>query len=319
MKHKFLQILLLIILTISIFIGPYSSFLNIKIYSESISIDVERGSSNFQILSNFIVDPSFVETIFIKLFLSLNPSNYQSGEYQVANKSIIDLHKQLTLGNTITHEITIVPGMNKYDINEIVNNSFLKNDCMFLNCLQSKYKFTEGLILPDTYYYKKGMQASTLFNRSSAELIKYVESIWETKPLTNPLQSPEDSLILASIIEKEAGNDFEKNKIAGVFLKRLKINMRLQADPTIIYGLLPNFDGDIKKSNIKDKKNPYNTYVIKSLPPTPIAVSSKSSIEASILSEPGEYLFFVANKKGSHYFSKTYNEHLEAVKLYQLK
>jgi len=319
LKHKFLQILLLIILTISIFIGPYSSFLNIKIYSESISIDVERGSSNFQILSNFIVDPSFVETIFIKLFLSLNPSNYQSGEYQVANKSIIDLHKQLTLGNTITHEITIVPGMNKYDINEIVNNSFLKNDCMFLNCLQSKYKFTEGLILPDTYYYKKGMQASTLFNRSSAELIKYVESIWETKPLTNPLQSPEDSLILASIIEKEAGNDFEKNKIAGVFLKRLKINMRLQADPTIIYGLLPNFDGDIKKSNIKDKKNPYNTYVIKSLPPTPIAVSSKSSIEASILSEPGEYLFFVANKKGSHYFSKTYNEHLEAVKLYQLK
>ena len=319
MKHKFLQILLLIILTISIFIGPYSSFLNIKIYSESISIDVERGSSNFQILSNFIVDPGFVETIFIKLFLSLNPSNYQSGEYQVANKSIIDLHKQLTLGNTITHEITIVPGMNKYDINEIVNNSFLKNDCMFLNCLQSKYKFTEGLILPDTYYYKKGMRASTLFNRSSAELIKYVESIWETKPLTNPLKSPEDSLILASIIEKEAGNNFEKNKIAGVFLKRLKINMRLQADPTIIYGLLPNFDGDIKKSNIKDKKNPYNTYVIKSLPPTPIAVSSKSSIEASILSEPGEYLFFVANKKGSHYFSKTYNEHLEAVKLYQLK
>jgi UPF0755 protein len=319
LKHKFLQILLLIILTISIFIGPYSSFLNIKIYSESISIDVERGSSNFQILSNFIVDPGFVETIFIKLFLSLNPSNYQSGEYQVANKSIIDLHKQLTLGNTITHEITIVPGMNKYDINEIVNNSFLKNDCMFLNCLQSKYKFTEGLILPDTYYYKKGMRASTLFNRSSADLIKYVESIWKTKPLTNPLKSPEDSLILASIIEKEAGNDFEKNKIAGVFLKRLKINMRLQADPTIIYGLLPNFDGDIKKSNIKDKKNPYNTYVIKSLPPTPIAVSSKSSIEASILSEPGEYLFFVANKKGSHYFSKTYNEHLEAVKLYQLK
>ena len=150
-------------------------------------------------------------------------------------------------------------------------------------------------------------------------LIKYVESIWKTKPLTNPLKSPEDSLILASIIEKEAGNDFEKNKIAGVFLKRLKINMRLQADPTIIYGLMPDFDGDIKKTDLRDKKNPYNTYVIKSLPPTPIAISSKSSIKASILSEPGDYLFFVANKKGSHYFSKTYKEHLEAVKLYQLK
>ena len=126
-------------------------------------------------------------------------------------------------------------------------------------------------------------------------------------------------MILASIIEKEAGNEIEKNKIAAVFLKRLDINMRLQADPTIIYGLMPDFDGDIKKTDLRDKKNPYNTYVIKSLPPTPIAISSKSSIKASILSEPGEYLFFVANKKGSHYFSKTYKEHLEAVKLYQLK
>ena len=95
--------------------------------------------------------------------------------------------------------------------------------------------------------------------------------------------------------------------------------MKLQADPTIIYGLMPNFNGDITRSNLKDKNNLYNTYTIKSLPPSPISVSSKTSIEAAILSEPGDYLYFVANKKGSHYFSKTYKEHLEAVKLYQLK
>ena len=209
--------------------------------------------------------------------------------------------------------------MNKYDIDDLINNSFLINDCQYLNCIQSDYNFTEGMILPDTYYYKKGMKASLLLKRSSADLMKFVESIWTTKPTTNPLKSIKDSLILASIVEKEAGNELEKNKIAGVFLKRLSIKMKLQADPTIIYGLMPNFDGDIKRSDLKDKKNTYNTYVINSLPPTPIAVSSKSSIKVSILSEPGEYLFFVANKKGSHYFSKTYNEHLEAVKLYQLK
>ena len=319
MKHKFLQILLLIILFISTFIGPYFSFLNIKIYSEPVSIDIVKGSSNLEILNNIFVNPNTIETIFIKLFLSLNSSSYQSGEYQVGNQSLIEIHNQITLGNTITHEITIIPGMNKYEINEIIKDSFLVNDCKFLNCLQNKYKFTEGMILPDTYYYKKGMQASIIFRRSSNALIEYVEAIWSTKPLSNPLKSVQDSLILASIIEKEAGNEIEKNKIAAVFLKRLDINMRLQADPTIIYGLMPDFDGDIKKTDLRDKKNPYNTYVIKSLPPTPIAVSSKSSIEASILSEPGEYLFFVANKKGSHYFSKTYKEHLEAVKLYQLK
>ena len=107
--------------------------------------------------------------------------------------------------------------------------------------------------------------------------------------------------------------------ISSVFLQRISLSMKLQADPTIIYGLLPSFDGDIKRKDIKDKNNKFNTYVIKALPPTSIAISSKSSIEAAILSEPGDYLYFVANKEGSHYFSKTYNEHLEAVKLYQLQ
>ena len=283
------------------------------------TFDIKKGSTSSQILNNISKDPNPIEIIFIKLFLTLNSGNYQSGEYEVSNKSLIDIHNQIIDGNTVTHQITVVPGMNKYDIDNLINNSFLINDCQHLNCIQSDYNFTEGMILPDTYYYKKGMKASLLLKRSSTDLMKFVESIWTTKPPTNPLKSIKDSLILASIVEKEAGNELEKNKIAAVFLKRLSIKMKLQADPTIIYGLMPNFDGDIKKSNIKDKKNPYNTYVIKSLPPTPIAVSSKSSIEASILSEPGEYLFFVANKKGSHYFSKTYNEHLEAVKLYQLK
>ena len=283
------------------------------------TFDIKKGSTSSQILNNISKDPNPIEIIFIKLFLTLNSGNYQSGEYEVSNKSLIDIHNQIIDGNTVTHKITVVPGMNKYDINDIINNSFLINDCEYLNCIQSDYSFTEGMILPDTYYYKKGMKASLLLKRSSADLMKFVESIWITKPTTNPLKSIKDSLILASIVEKEAGNELEKNKIAAVFLKRLSIKMKLQADPTIIYGLMPNFDGDIKRSDLKDKKNTYNTYVINSLPPTPIAVSSKSSIKVSILSEPGEYLFFVANKKGSHYFSKTYKEHLEAVKLYQLK
>ena len=147
-------------------------------------------------------------------------------------------------------------------------------------------------------------------------LIEYLDYYWTigcTDKINDDAMSKEDILILASIIEKEAGNDQEKLKISGVFLKRLSINMKLQADPTIIYGLLPNFDGDIKKTDILDRNNKYNTYMINGLPPTPISISSLSSIDAAIEGYPGDYLFFVADSSTSHYFSKSYKEHLNKI------
>ena len=120
-------------------------------------------------------------------------------------------------------------------------------------------------------------------------------------------------------MEKEAGNDKEKGIIAGVFLHRLMLEMRLQADPTIIYGLLPNFNGNITKKNLQDRSNIYNTYQISGLPPTPISIISKSSLEAVILGQPNEYLYFVAQGDGTHYFSRDYAEHLKAIKQHQLK
>ena len=132
------------------------------------------------------------------------------------------------------------------------------------------------------------------------------------------MKSLSEAIILASIVEKEAGNDEEKAIIAGVFLHRLSIGMRLQADPTIIYGLMTEFNGDITKANLIDKNNLYNTYQIQGLPPTPISTISKSSLEAVILGMPNDYLYFVAKGDGTHKFSKTYKEHLDAVKKYQL-
>ena len=203
--------------------------------------------------------------------------------------------------------------MNKYDIQNLIQNSHLINDCSFLTCLKTDYPYLEGIIFPDTYYYKKGMKASEIIIKSHARLDTLLDKLWAQKPLTNNLNNKYDALILASIIEKEAGNHQEKTLIAGVFLKRIDLGMKLQADPTIIYGLLPDFDGDIKKSDILDKNNIYNTYMIKGLPPSPISIASIQSIEASILSLPGEYLFFVANSPTSHHFSKTYEEHLSMI------
>jgi len=181
-----------------------------------------------------------------------------------------------------------------------------------LKCINTSFNYVEGILYPDTYFYKRGDKASKLLQKSHDRLTNYIYSISSNENRVNSLNN-EELLILSSIIEKEAGNHYEKPLIAGVFIKRLNKNMRLQADPTIIYGLLPNFDGDIKKSNILDKNNKYNTYMINGLPPSPIAISSISSIDAAFAATPGEYLYFVADTSTSHYFSKTYDEHLEKI------
>ena len=173
-------------------------------------------------------------------------------------------------------------GITIFDLDKIINNSLLINDCLNLNCLKTDYPFKEGVLYPDTYFYKKGMKASEILRASHEILDNKLTNLWDKKPQSNMLKNKFEALILASIIEKEAGNHLEKKDIAGVFLKRISLGMKLQADPTIIYGLLPNFDGDIKKTDILDKNNRYNTYMIKGLPPTPISIVSITSLEAAV-------------------------------------
>jgi UPF0755 protein len=172
--------------------------------------------------------------------------------------------------------------------------------------------------MPETYFYNFNSPASNILIKSQDSFIEYAKLLWEKKQPSNPLKTLDEAIILASIVEKEAGNNKEKPIIAGVFLNRLNLNMRLQADPTIIYGLLPNFNGNITKLNLQDSSNRYNTYKIKGLPPTPIAMISKSSLEAVILGIPNNYVYFVAKGDGTHYFSTKYADHLKAVRKFQL-
>ena len=173
--------------------------------------------------------------------------------------------------------------------------------------------------MPETYFYNFNSPASNILIKSQDSFIEYAQLLWKKKQPSNPLKTLDEAIILASIVEKEAGNNKEKPIIAGVFLNRLNLNMRLQADPTIIYGLLPNFNGNITKLNLQDSSNRYNTYKIKGLPPTPIAMISKSSLEAVILGIPNNYVYFVAKGDGTHYFSTNYADHLKAVRKFQIR
>jgi len=304
---------LIIIFTISI-LGPYHAFINFEPAKDEYIV-VKQGESMTRTLDN-LVKSNIVDTIFFKVFLAIeNIDSFQAGKYKVEEKNLKEIFLDLSQGHTSTHKLVIKDGANIYDVQKELENSFLDIDCFNLNCIKRQTPFKEGILYPDTYFYKDSMKASSLLQASHERLFNTVSKLWLNKPPNNPLKNINEAIILASIIEKEAGNNQEKPVIAGVFLKRLTLGMRLQADPTIIYGLLPNFDGDIKKSDILNKNNLHNTYMIKGLPPTPISMASLSSIEAAINSVPGNYLYFVANSKTSHYFSKTYEEHLEMINI----
>ena len=176
----------------------------------------------------------------------------------------------------------------------------------------------EGWIFPDTYYYTADSDALSLFRQGHNKMQTILAQAWPARDQRIPLTSPYQALILAYIVEKETAKIAERPLVAGVFISRLIKKMRLQADPTVIYGLGSDFDGNLRASDLKAKQ-PYNSYIHKGLPPTPIAMPSLSSITAVMNPVLSDYLYFVAKGDGSHYFSKTYDEHRDAVKKYQLK
>jgi len=317
-KKSKLSILLLFLLVLGLVLsGSSESFSHSRVSQNLDYYTVRKGQSFNSILEEFQLHP--YHKFLLKIYIKTNKLDIaQAGYYYLEDQSWKDFINSISNGDVIIFKLNIPAGKNLYEIKKILLESNLLNDCYDFKCLDDKFIFIEGTLKPDTYFYKYLSSSSKILRQSQNEFFQLASSLWSKKHLQSPLKNLSDAIILASIVEKEAGNEEEKPVIAGVFLHRLTLGMKLQADPTIIYGLLPNFNGDITKANLQDKKNPYNTYQIKALPPTPISTISQSSLEAVILGMKNDYLYFVAKGDGTHYFSKTYNEHLEAVKKYQL-
>ena len=174
----------------------------------------------------------------------------------------------------------------------------------------------EGWIYPDTYSFTKGTTDLDILTRAYQRMKKVLDQEWQQKQKGLPLKTPYEALILASIVEKETGVAFERPEIAGVFIRRLQKKMRLQTDPTVIYGMGDRYKGNITRADLK-RKTAYNTYQIKGLPPTPIANPGMEAIRAVLNPAAGKALYFVAKGDGSHQFSATYAEHNKAVQHYQ--
>ncbi|MFQ5936097.1 MAG: endolytic transglycosylase MltG [Acidiferrobacterales bacterium] len=175
----------------------------------------------------------------------------------------------------------------------------------------------EGQFFPDTYYYSAGTTDLALLRRAFERMQTRLQGEWEGRAPELPLDTPYQALTLASIVEKETGHAGERRLVAGVFLNRLRIGMRLQSDPTVIYGMGSTFDGNLRRRDL-ERDSPYSTYTRRGLPPTPIAMPGGDALHAVLHPEETDALYFVARGDGTHHFSETLQQHNEAVIKYQL-
>ncbi len=248
----------------------------------------------------------------------------QRGYYQIAeNTSVFELLEKLNSGDIKLQEITLVEGKTFHQVlAHLYNQNDIDKVTDWQLDLQLIEGFTgdnlEGLIFPDTYTYYKGETVASIVERAFNQMVHVLNEEWQNRSENLPYKTPYEALIMASIIEKETGVHYERNEIAGVFVRRLNKGMKLQTDPTVIYGLGDDYNGNIKRSHLK-QPSPYNTYMNFGLPPTPIALAGREAIHAALHPASGESLYFVAKGDGSHQFSNTLEEHQKAVRYYQIE
>jgi UPF0755 protein len=249
----------------------------------------------------------------------------KAGEYQVVSGTAPDnLLTLLVSGQEIQYPLTILEGWSFRDLMQRVRaDPVLVQTLEALDGVQIMSRMgraglhPEGRFLPDTYHFPRGTSDQDFLERALRAMDRALAEEWEQRASNLPLDTPEQALILASIVEKETALAEERAEIAGVFLRRLRQGMRLQTDPTVIYGLGTAFDGNLTRRHLRSD-TPYNTYTRDGLPPTPIALPSRAAIHATLHPRDGDAIYFVSRRDGSHQFSRTLAEHNAAVRRYQL-
>lgn len=292
------------------------------------TVVVERGDSFLRVLGRLreagISDGHRIEWQLLARRLDAG-GRLQVGEYRLEpGMSATDVLVQMREGRVIRHRFTIVEGWNIRELRSalatatpLLHETRDLDDSALMQALDRPGVHPEGRFLPETYLYTRGDSDLDLLRRAAAALDRALEQAWAQRADGLPLESAEEALVLASIIEKETGIAEERGHIAGVFTRRLQRGMRLQTDPTVIYGMGSAFDGNIRRSDLQTD-TPYNTYTRDGLPPTPIAMAGSDAIRAATRPEAGDALYFVAvgDDSGRHVFSRTYAEHQAAVREY---
>jgi len=292
---------------------------------EGVIVDIEPGRSLQQLTRELAAEDVLAWPRAMVLWARWHgyDRRVRSGEYaltaDLTPRTLMDL---LMSGRVVQYPVTLVEGWtvrqaleSLWQRDNIRATLANQSDEAIHAALQSSLPALEGSLFPDTYFYTKGTTDLAILRRASQRLEQVLAEEWQQRAAGLPYESPWQALIMASIIERESGYQAEKQDIAGVFVRRLQAGMRLQSDPTVIYGMGERYEGVIYRSDL-NTTTAYNTYRINGLPPTPIALAGRDSIHASLQPRAGTALYFVSRGDGSHQFSDTLKEHNAAVQRY---
>ncbi|MEN8177643.1 MAG: endolytic transglycosylase MltG [Pseudomonadota bacterium] len=295
---------------------------------EGLVYNLKPGSSVNSLSADLAAGGVIEHPIMLRLFarLTQQAGSLKAGEYQIpAGSTPGQLLVILSSGKVLQHALTLIEGwtftqmMRAVHRHAALEHTLIElSDMDIMQRLGYPNEHPEGRFYPDTYHFPRATTDLEFLRRAYLKMQQFLASEWEKREAELPLKTPYDALILASIVERETALPDERAKIAGVFIRRLKKGMRLQTDPTVIYGMGDSFDGNIRRRDL-ETDTPYNTYVHKGLTPTPIAMPSGAAVRAVCHPESGKELYFVATGNGGHAFSETLEEHNQAVRKYQLK
>ena len=294
------------------------------LHSNVLLLESGSGLRDFAGMIALISDLESPVPVMAWLMITGRSSSLKAGEYRVnTGDSIEEIVTQVVAGKVVEHSITFPEGFEFRDIIDRLNSakSLFREEGdlsskLIKQAISTDHELLEGLFFPDTYHYIRSDTPISILRRANKVLKVKLQDAWSGKDNDLLLKSPYELLILASIIEKEAVVAHEKPRISGVFINRLQKNMRLQTDPSVIYGLGDEFTGGLTKEHLA-KDTPYNTYRRDGLPPSPISCPGWDSLFAAAHPEEHGLFYFVAKGDGTHHFSKTFEEHRQAVKTYQ--
>ena len=289
-------------------------------------VSIEPGTSPKEVAAAVAKGGVPVNATLLYLWFRLSGQSRQirAGSYEwTGQASPWQILRKLVRGDQSSGSVTIVEGWNIRQVREALRKadnlkpeSAKLSDAQLMQALERPGVHPEGRFFPDTYTYSKGSTDLAVLRRAMRSMDSHLAAAWEQRNTKVPLRTPEQALILASIVEKETGLLSDQGQISAVFHNRLILGMRLQTDPTVIYGMGTRFEGNIRKSDLTTD-TPYNTYTRDGLPPTPISMPGKAALHAALHPAPSKALFFVARGDGSSEFSATLDEHNRAVNKYQ--
>lgn len=294
---------------------------------EPVLLDVPSGTGFGQVARILETEGFLKDSLWLRIHGRLNPEVVQvkAGEYEiVSGMTPRDIVLKMVAGDTKQWSIQFIEGWTFRDMRQaLANSKRLKkettdwSDEAIMEAVGAEGEHPEGRFFPDTYAFTGSETDLDLLRRSFERMERVLAEEWGNRADDLPYDSPYEALIMASIVERETGAPHERGQVAGVFVRRLQKGMRLQTDPTVIYGMGDRYIGRITRKDLR-RHTPYNTYRIDGLPPTPIALPGREAIHATLNPEDGDALYFVARGDGTHKFSRTLSEHQKAVREFQL-